>query len=356
MRWRAWLILFLISPCVTGAVPNVAHMEQGVVRILTESPEGYSTGTGFILNNSGLVATNEHIVEGGLTYKLLVSGSRVPVEAELLWMDRGLDLALLHAHGLDGNPVPLSRTTPEKGAEVFALGFPGLADEQGDAVDATITRGVIGRLFGGSWDGAQLDIIQHSAPINPGNSGGPLFDACGSVVGVNTQGSGSGRIVRDGGGRVIDVMAGVGIYFASQAGELISVLENQGLPFHESETECIAGTPESAQGQAKETQQQVENALRQLKEALADVGNQLWAVSTFLAIGTLIALVVGLRGPRERIFHGLSDYGVRLSRLYPVRTPGRSGRGIAFSGFIGEGKPGRVRFAGRRFARQGMDW
>ena len=142
--------------------------------------------------------------------------------------------------GLGGSPVPLSRVMPNKGAEVFALGFPGLADEQGDAVDATVTKGVVGRLFDGSWEATQLGIIQHSAPINPGNSGGPLFDACGTVVGVNTQGSGSGRIIRDGGGRVIDVMAGVGIYFASQAVELIFVLEDRGLSFSESDTECVS--------------------------------------------------------------------------------------------------------------------
>ena len=369
----AWFFIFLMTPWAVDASPDVARMEQGVVQIVAESSDGYSTGTGFIVNDSGLVATNEHVIEGGSVYKVLVSGSRAPVGAELLWTDRNLDLALLRARGLGGNSVPLSRVMPRKGAEVFALGFPGLADEQGDAVDATVTKGVVGRLFDGSWGDTQLGIIQHSAPINPGNSGGPLFDSCGTVVGVNTRGSGSGRIVRDGEGRVIDVMAGVGVYFASQAGELIAALEGLGSPFSERETECVAEEAtwehaeevqqqaeeaqqqaEEAQQQADETQQQVENAMQQLKEAMADLGDRLWAVSAFLAIGILIALAVGLRRPRERIIRGLSEYGVRFSRLNPVRNPSGFKRGIAFSGFTSNGKPGRVRFVGRRFARQGM--
>ena len=361
MRLRACIFFVLINPWAVEASPDVARMEQGVVRIVAESREGYSTGTGFIVNDSGLVATNEHVIEGSSVYRVLVSGSRVPVEAELLWKSSDLDLALLRAHGLGGSPVPLSRVMPNKGAEVFALGFPGLADEQGDAVDATVTKGVVGRLFDGSWEATQLGIIQHSAPINPGNSGGPLFDACGTVVGVNTQGSGSGRIIRDGGGRVIDVMAGVGIYFASQAVELIFVLEDRGLSFSESDTECVSETAESmrgqveeAQQQAEETQQQVENAIQQLRDALVDFGDRLWAVSALLAIGILIALAVGLRRPRERILHGISEYGARLSQLNPLGNPGGIKRGIAFSGFTSEGKPWRVRFAGRRFARQEM--
>ena len=375
MRLRAYIFFVLMNPWAVEASPDVARMEQGVVRIVAESQEGYSTGTGFIVNDSGLVATNQHVIEGGLIYWVLVSGSRVPIEAELLWAGRDLDLALLRAHGLGGNSVPLSRVMPKKGAEVFALGFPGLADEQGDAVDATVTKGVVGRLFDGSWEATQLGIIQHSAPINPGNSGGPLFDVCGTVVGVNTEGSGSGRIVRDGTGRVIDVMAGVGIYFASQAGELISILEDRGLPFSERDTECVLETAEStwgqadeaqrqaeaarqqaeaAQQQAEETQQQTENTMQQFRDALVDLGDRLWAVSAFLAIGILIALAVGLRRPRERILHGISEYGARLSQLNPLGNSGGIKRGIAFSGFTSEGKPWRVRFAGRRFARQEM--
>ena len=349
-----------MNPWTVDASPDVERMEQGVVRVVVEKNITYSTGTGFIVNNSGLVATNEHVIEGGRSLSVLASGSSVPVRAELIWKNPELDLALLRAPRLGGNSVSLSRVKPEKGAEVFALGFPGLADSLGDAVDATVTKGVVGRLFDGGWTSRRLGIIQHSAATNPGNSGGPLFDACGSVVGVHTQGSKSGRIFRDDTGRVIDVMAGVGINYASQVGELISILEDRDLPFSESDRECVSessesilGMAEEAQQQAEETQQQVENAMQQFQDTVVDLGERLWVVSAFLTIGVLAALAVGLRKPRERIIREISEYRERLLQLNPLANPSGIKRGIAFSGFTSEGKPGKIRFAGRRFAQQG---
>ena len=349
MFLRFYAFAVLVGLWAVDALADITRIEQGVVRIVVEFEGGHSTGTGFIINNSGLVATNQHVVEHGSQFIVLVSGSRAPVEAELLWEDDSLDLAILHAEGLGGIPVPLSRMTPEKGSKVVALGFPGLADEQGDAVDASVTEGVVGRIFEGSWGAGSLGIIQHSAPINPGNSGGPLFDNCGSVVGVNTQGSGAGRIARDSQGRIIDVMAGIGIYFASQVGELISVLESRGDPFSSSGEECAVETGAIAQERVDALQEEIENTSHQLADAINDLGIQFWTVAIVLGIGILVALALGLRRPRERILRELTGYGARLTQLRPI--PG-SKRGIAFSGFTSDGEPLRVRFADRHFARQ----
>ena len=353
--WPIWALFVLAVPWAADAEPDVGVLEQGVVRVIAEFHDGYSTGTGFIVNDTGLVATNQHVVDGSQEFTVLISGSSTSVEADLVWSDEDLDLALLRAHGVGGVPVPLSRAPLEKGAEVLALGFPGLADELGDAVDATVTKGVVGRLFRGIWDASLLDIVQHSAPINPGNSGGPLFDTCGSVVGVNTQGSGSGRIVRDSDGRVIDIMAGVGIYFASQSSELIAILEGRGEPFTVSDSVCIAqaGVDEEAREQAEEAQRQVQDTARQLTDALKELGVRFWAVSAFLAIAVLVAMALALRKPRERILRVLGEYGSQLSQIYPARRPRGLGRGIALSGFTQDGKPLRVRLTARRFARQG---
>ena len=344
-------------------------MEQGVVRIISESARGYSTGTGFIVNGTGLMATNQHVVEGGRSFTVLISGSRSSIQAELLWADAGLDLALLRARGLGGRPVTLSRAPLEKGAEVFALGFPGLADEKGNAVDATVTNGVVGRLFRGSWESSQLEIIQHSAPINPGNSGGPLFDACGAVVGINTQGSGSGRITRDDQGIVIDVMAGVGIYFASRVSELIAVLESRGDTFSGGDTVCTEEPradvearrqAEAAHQQAEEAeqlvaevQQQVQDTSRRIAGHLEALGRQFWMAFAFMALGIVAALGLALRKPRERILRIIGDYGRQVSRIYPARRPRGLKRGIALSGFTPDGQPLRVRLGARRFGRQG---
>ena len=364
-----WVVIVLAVPPAADAAPDVAEMELGVVRVITHSPRGYSSGTGFIVNGTGLVATNQHVVEGGRSFTVRISGSRSPAEAELLWADEGLDLALLRAPGLGGRPVTLSRAPLEKGAEIFALGFPSLADQKGNAVDATLTNGVVGRLFRGSWDSSQLDLIQHSAPINPGNSGGPVFDACGAVVGVNTEGSGSGRIMRDAQGGIVDIMAGVGIYFASRASELIPVLESRGEAFSASDTACAAEAEadeearrqagaaqqqaEKAQQKAEEAQQEIQGTSRRLTDALRELGQRFWMISALMALGILATLALALRKPRERILHIVSDYGERISRVYPGRRPRGLKRGIAFSGFTTSGKPLRVRLGARRFARQG---
>ena len=374
--WRhAWAVLGLA--CATAAayaVPDIAVIERGVVRVITETRDGVGAGTGFIINDTGLVATNHHVVDGGNQFYVHVSGSRTHIEARLLESYPDLDLALLQARGLSGEPVTLSTAPPAKGADVFALGFPGLADRLGDAVESTVTSGVIGRIFHGGWRGSsQLGIIQHSAEINPGNSGGPLFDACGAVIGVNTQGSGSGRIVRDEHGRVIDLMAGQGVNFASRITELIEILRSRGDRFATSDAACV---PESAadeearrrageaQRQAEalegrqrilaETQQRLEEATRRLAEALRGRDRRFWTVSAILTLGTLIALAFALRKPRERIREFVGHAGDRLSRAYTARKARRRlGRGIVFSGFTPDGQPLKLHLPGRRFADQG---
>ena len=239
--WYAGALLGLACATATSrAAPDFAAIEQGVVRVVTTVDGGVGTGTGFIINDSGLVATNHHVVHGGIRFEVFVSSSPTTIDAQVLWQSEDLDLALLRAPGLGGEPLVLSTVTPETGDEVWALGFPGLADRLGDGSQFTVTDGVVGRVLLGAWSGSQLEIIQHSAEINPGNSGGPLVDACGAVVGVNTQGSGAGRIVRDSEGRVIDVMGGAGIYFASRITELIDVLRGEGEQFTSSDTVCGA--------------------------------------------------------------------------------------------------------------------
>ena len=373
--WRqAWALVALAAPAAVYAGPDIAELDPGIVRVIAETQDGYSTGTGFIVNDTGLVGTNHHVVEGGYAFQVLVSGSRTPVEAQVLWQDAGVDLALLRAAGLGGEPATLSSAPLDKGSDVFAVGFPGLADHQGDAVDTTVTDGVIGRLFVGTWDTSQeLEIIQHNAEINPGNSGGPLFDACGAVVGVNTKG--------------IDPSVGAGLYLASRITELIAVLRDRGDPYSVRDTACVAepGSDAEARRQAEEAQQQAEAAGRQAEEAgrqaeealqaqqetqaetqrrideatgrLVDAlrgrDRRFWAMTALLTLGILIALALGLRKPRERILRIMGHYGERLSQVYYTRRPPRPRQGIAMSGFTPDGQPVKVLLAGRGFARQG---
>ena len=367
--WYAGALLGLACAAATShAAPDFATIEKGVVRVVTTVDGGVGTGTGLIINDSGIVATNHHVVAGGIRFEVFVSGSPTTIDAQVLWQSEDLDLALLRAPGLGGEPLVLSTATLEPGDEVWALGFPGLADRLGDGSQFTVTDGVVGRLLRGAWSASQLEIIQHSAEINPGNSGGPLVDACGAVVGVNTQGSGAGRIVRDDQGIVIDVMAGAGIYFASRITELINVLGGEGEHFTSSDTVCVPESirrAEEAQQQAQqalegqeriesETRRRIEEATQRLTEALRGRDQRFWTVSAIMLLGIVIALVFALRKPRERIREFVGQAGNALSQVYVAqRNRRRVKRGIVISGFTLDGQPLKVHFAGRRFADQG---
>ena len=362
---------FLWLACATAAsyaAPDFATIEQGVVRVITTVDGGVGTGTGFIVNDTGLLATNHHVVDGGIRFEVSVSGSSTMVGAQVLWRSAELDLALLRAPGIGGEPLVLSTATLNPGDEAWALGFPGLADRLGNRSQFTVTDGVVGRLLVGKWSSSQLEIIQHSAEINPGNSGGPLIDACGAVIGVNTEGSGAGRIVRDAQGNVIDVMAGAGIYFASRITELINILRIEGEHFTSSDTACVPESvrqAEEARQQAQqalegqeriqnEIRQRLEDATRRLTDALRGRDRRFWTLSAIMMLGILIALVFALRKPRERVREIVGQAGERLSQVYVAqRARRRLKRGIVISGFTLDGQPLKVHFPGRRFADQG---
>ena len=376
--WYAGALLGLACVSVSSvAAPDFATIEQGVVRVVTHIPgDLVGTGSGFIISDTGLVATNHHVVDGGIRFEVYLSGSSTPVEADPLWSDVELDLALLRARGLEGHSFVLSTAALESGDKVWALGFPAVADRFGAAVRYTTTDGVVGRLFSSAWDhgfggtsgSSQLEIIQHSAQINPGNSGGPLIDDCGAVIGVNTEGSPAARITRDPAtGEIVDVMAGQGVNYASRISELINHLPSRE-QYTTSDVVCVSEEvrqAEEAQQQAQqalegqeriesEIRQRIEEATQRLTEALRGRDRRFWTVTAILIVGIAIALVFALRKPRERIREFVGEAGNALSRVYVAqRNRRRVKRGIVISGFTLDGQPLKVHFAGRRFADQG---
>lgn len=358
-RWRSVVVCSVLAvPWATSAAQDAARTEESVVQVITKSQRGRGSGTGFIVTANGHVATNYHVVRGGIEFSVRLSGSEELKTAELVDRDIDRDLALLKVQGLGGKPVKLSTARIEKGSKAVALGFPGLADRLGRATTASETHGVVSRLFTGKWrqqSPNHFKIIQHSAQINPGNSGGPLFDACGSVIGVNTQGSGAGRKIYDRQGRLKDMMAGTGIFFASQVSELIELLKTNRLTPSTSDAPCLSTAQASAEArrQAGEARRAVEDTSQRLTEALSDLGRRFWIVSAVLVAGLLVALAFALRKPRERIVRTVAEYSSKLSGMNPAARPRGAKGGIALNGFDPGGNPLKVRFAGRRFAEQG---
>lgn len=147
-------------------------------------------GTGFVIDGTGDVVTNEHVVRGGTAFEVILSNGEKR-NAKLIGADPLSDLAVVRMEGAPPATVMFGNSdTLQQGQPVLAIGSP-LGEFTG-----TVTSGIVSALNrdvpadqgGGAGEGIYTDLIQHDAPINPGNSGGPLFDITGRVVGVNTLG------------------------------------------------------------------------------------------------------------------------------------------------------------------------
>jgi len=137
-------------------------------------------GSGVIVDASGLVLTNSHVVEGVDRHEILLTDGR-RIGASLLGTDPETDLALLQA---DQNGLPTIEFADDSGAKVgdavLAIGNP-------FGVGQTVTMGIISAL-GRDQLGINTfeNFIQTDAAINPGNSGGALVDVNGRLLGINT--------------------------------------------------------------------------------------------------------------------------------------------------------------------------
>ena len=148
-----------------------------------------STGSGFVIDASGLIVTNAHVIEGAAAIQVrLADGKRF--QAQVVGRDNRVDLALVKIEGATGlTPLPLGDSNRLRVGEfVLALGNP-------FGLDQSVSFGIVSRK------GAPLtvaapgfDFIQTDAAINPGNSGGPLVNVAGEVIGVNSMAARNGSI------------------------------------------------------------------------------------------------------------------------------------------------------------------
>ena len=143
-----------------------------------------AVGSGFIINNEGLVLTNSHVVFDHQAITVTLDDGR-KTEAKLLGADPIFDLAVLRIPvPPEGHPTAAlgDSASVRIGQDVIAIGNP-------FGLEQTLTRGVVSglnRIMPGS-PVLTLPLIQTDASINPGNSGGPLMNRCGEVIGINTS-------------------------------------------------------------------------------------------------------------------------------------------------------------------------
>jgi len=142
-----------------------------------------SLGSGVLIDSSGLIVTNDHVIRGASAIHVVLADGR-QLDAEVVGSDAANDLAVLRIQANKG-PFPAARLGTSAdlmiGETVVAIGSP-------LGLQKTVTVGVlsaIGRSFKAD-DQVFNDFLQTDAAINPGNSGGPLLNLDGDVIGINS--------------------------------------------------------------------------------------------------------------------------------------------------------------------------
>lgn len=175
----------------SGAVSGLTDVRTAVVRVVAEGSfvdpvEGAinnvaGSGSGFLIDPSGLAVTNNHVVTGAAFLQVFVEGESEPRNAKIVAVSECSDLAVID---IDGAGFPYLEWFDGEivaGTDIYAAGFP-LGDPE-----YTVTQGIISKeKADGETSWASVDsVIQHTAKILPGNSGGPLVTPEGTVVGIN---------------------------------------------------------------------------------------------------------------------------------------------------------------------------
>jgi len=173
-----------------GSVAEIAQrVLPSVVSIEARSSNGGATGSGFVIDSSGYILTNNHVIAASVT-----SGGDITVrlndgssyDAKVVGRDSSYDLAVLRIVGASLKALQFGDSDKVAvGDSVIAIGSPlGLT--------GTVTLGIISAkdraVTAGESAGENsfINALQTDAAINPGNSGGPLVDATGAVIGVNS--------------------------------------------------------------------------------------------------------------------------------------------------------------------------
>lgn len=147
------------------------------------APEEFNTqslGSGFIIDESGYIITNNHVVKDAEEIIVRLTDRR-ELKAKLIGTDTRSDVALLKVDADNLPTVKLGNSDNLKvGAWVMAIGSP-------FGFDNTVSAGIISQIGRNLPSENYVPFIQTDVAINPGNSGGPLFNLDGEVIGINSQ-------------------------------------------------------------------------------------------------------------------------------------------------------------------------
>jgi serine protease Do len=191
------------------------HRQEGQGGPDMPSPRSRSSslGSGFIIDPSGVVVTNNHVIEGANEITVILTDGH-KLKAELLGKDKKIDVAVLKV-----TPDRPLKAVKFGDSEKMRVGDTVMAVGNPFGLGGTVTAGIVSARNRDIESGPYDDYIQTDAAINKGNSGGPLFNMAGDVIGINTV------ILSPSGGSV-------GIGFATPS-ETVGPIIDQLRTFHE---------------------------------------------------------------------------------------------------------------------------
>jgi S1-C subfamily serine protease len=193
-----------IAVAVNGLVQrtsgNLASVVNGsVVDVDSDLGDGETAaGTGMVMSSTGEVLTNNHVIDGALHISVQIAGGSQTYQASVIGDDPTDDVAVLqlaNASGMtvtkfgDSSKVNVGDAVTVVGNALGRGGPPSTANGSVVALDQTITA----TDEDGSNPETLTGLIEFNAGIQPGDSGGPLVDSAGTVVGMDTAGSATGR-------------------------------------------------------------------------------------------------------------------------------------------------------------------
>jgi S1-C subfamily serine protease len=187
------LIVAAVGAGIALARGTATPIGTGVVVIDTNLAYqgGTAAGTGMVLTSSGEVLTNNHVISGATSIKVVVPKTGRSYTAKVVGYDKSADIALLQLQGASNlKTISISSARASLGAKVTALGNAG---GNGTISSATGTVTGLGKSITASDDQGGSEtltgLIETNAGVQPGDSGGPLLNSKGQVVGMDTAAS-----------------------------------------------------------------------------------------------------------------------------------------------------------------------
>jgi serine protease Do len=200
-----------------GLVTALSDVRLATVQILAsgtfvdpefgEQTNAAGSGSGFIIDPSGIAVTNNHVVTGSAFLEVYVADEDRPRNARILGVSECSDLAVIDIDGSGFHYLDWYEGNISAGLDIYLAGFP-LGDQEYTLLDGIVSKA---RADGETSWSSVTSVIEHSADSLPGNSGGPLVTSDGRVVAVHYAGDEFGRayaIGRDEVLRVLDQLTG----------------------------------------------------------------------------------------------------------------------------------------------------